>query len=158
MTLTRRTTSAAYTVLIALATVAIVLQGVWAGFFLRPGASDGTGWIDIHARGGEVALALSVLATLVAFVRVRHRRDLWIGSASLTALLVIEAYLGGLIHDSGKESLTPVHVPLALAITGLAAWLLARSRRRDDKASAVVYPAERRSAPAEVHEDPAEVV
>jgi heme A synthase len=62
-------------------------------------------------------------------VRLRRRRDLWLGAAMLTVLLVLEAYLGGLIHDSGKESLTAFHVPLAMAIVGMTVWLLVRSRR-----------------------------
>jgi hypothetical protein len=158
MTLTRRATSTAYTVLIGLAAVAIVLQGVWAGLFLRPGSAGGADWLEVHARGGEVALVLSGLATVVGFVRLRQRRGLWIGAGALTGLLVLEAYIGGLIKDSGKDSLTPVHVPLALAIMGLAAWLFARSRRvtRPAKPESAAYPAE--SAPAEVNEDPAKVV
>jgi len=158
MTSTRRATSRAYTVLIALAAVTILLQGLWAGLFLRPHGDRGTDWLDVHARGGEVALAFSALAALVAFVRVRHRRDLWIGAAGLTTLLVLEAYLGGLIKDDGKDSLTPIHVPLALALMGLAAWLFARSRRGrpTTPTGAAAYPDE--SAPAEVHEDAAKVV
>jgi heme A synthase len=122
-----RVTSAAYSTLIALATVAIVLQGLWAGLFLEHGSS-GT-WIDVHARGGEVAIVLVALATVGGFVRLRRRRDLWLGAGVLTALLVLEAYLGGLIHDSGKDSLTAVHVPLAMAIVATTVWLLVRSRR-----------------------------
>jgi heme A synthase len=104
-----------------------VLQGLWAGLFLEHGSS-GT-WIDVHARGGEVAIVLVALATVVGFVRLRRRRDLWLGAGVLTALLVLEAYLGGLIHDSGKDSLTAVHVPLAMAIVATTVWLLVRSRR-----------------------------
>src|SRR4051812_39898922 len=96
----RRTNSAAYTVLIALAAVAIVLQGVWAGLFLRENSGgSGTNWVDVHARGGEVALVLAALATIVGFLRLRRRPDLWVGAAALTALLVLESYLGGLIRD-----------------------------------------------------------
>lgn len=156
MTSTRRATSIAYTALIGLSAVAILLQGLWAGLFLRPGTHGGTDWVDVHARGGEVALVSAALATVVAFVRLRHRRVLWLGAAALTALLVVEAYLGGLIKDDGKDSLTPVHVPLALAIMGLAAWLFARSRRGVRGAEMMAYPAE--SAPAEVNEDSAKVV
>lgn len=156
MTSTRHTTSVAYTVLIGLAAVAILLQGLGAGLFLRPGAHGGAGWLDVHARGGEVALVLAALATLVAFVRVRQRRELWLGAGALTALLVLEAYLGGLIKDDGKDSLTPVHVPLALAIMGLAARLFARSRRAVSRSRVTAYPAE--SAPAKVDEDAAKVV
>ena len=108
--------------------------------------------MDVHARGGEVALILSALATVVAFLRVRPRRELWLGNGALTALLVVEAYLGGLIKDDGKNSLTAVHVPLALAIMGLAAWLVAHSRRlrRDVQPGGSAYPAE--SSPGDVHD------
>jgi heme A synthase len=122
-----RVTSRAYTVLIALATVAIVLQGLWAGLFLDHSGGGGS-WLEVHARGGEVALVLAALAAVVGFTRARSRRDLWLGAGALSALLVLEAYLGGLIHDSGKDTLTAVHVPLAMAIVGLSVWLLVRSR------------------------------
>ena len=127
----RRTTSTAVSALLALAGIAIILQGLWAGIFLEhDGKRDAAGsWIDVHARGGEVALALAAIATVVAFTRMRGRRDLWLGSAVLTGLLVLESYLGGLIRDDGKDTLTAVHVPLAMAIIGLAAWLFARSRK-----------------------------
>jgi hypothetical protein len=94
----------------------------------------------MHARGGEVALALTAIATVAAFVRVRARRDLWLGAAVLTALLVGESYVGGLIRDQGKDTLTAVHVPLAMGIMGLSAWLLARSRRTRESTGVVAYP------------------
>lgn len=127
----QRTTSAAFSVILALAGIAIVLQGLWAGIFLEhDGKRDAAGsWIDVHARGGEVALVLAAMATVIAFVRLRSRRDLWLGGAVLTALLVVESYIGGLIRDQGKDTLTAVHVPLAMAIIGVCAWLLARSRQ-----------------------------
>lgn len=45
---------------------AVLLQGVWAGIFLEhDGERDAaSSWIDVHARGGDIALAL--LATIVA--------------------------------------------------------------------------------------------
>jgi len=136
-------TSAAFTSILALAGIAVLLQGLWAGIFLEhDGKRDAaSSWIDVHARGGEVALVLAAVATVVAFVRLRSRRDLWLGSAALTALLVLESYVGGLIRDDGKDTLTAVHVPLAMAIMALAAWLLARSRRAP-VAAAEGYPDE----------------
>jgi hypothetical protein len=104
---------------------------LWAGIFLehdghRDAASN---WIEVHARGGEVTLVLVAAATVVAFGWIRQRVDLWLGGAVLTALLLVDAYVGGLIRDSGKATLTAVHVPLAMAVMGLAVWLTVRGRR-----------------------------
>lgn len=130
-TATATTSTRAFTVLVALGTVAILLQGLWAGIFLEhDGQRDAAGsWIDVHARGGEVALVLVGVATVIAFARMRPRRDLWVGGGVLTVLLVLESYLGGLIRDASKDTLTAVHVPLAMAIMGAAVWLTFRSRR-----------------------------
>jgi heme A synthase len=116
-------------VLIGLTTLAILLQAVWAGIFLsyhqRPDS-----WIEIHARGGEVAILLAALSAVVAFLRMRHRTELWVGSLALTALLILESFIGGRITDAKQDSLTAFHVPLAMLVMALAAWLPLRSRRR----------------------------
>ncbi|MCU7724907.1 hypothetical protein ODJ79_14365 [Actinoplanes sp. KI2] len=127
---TRSTTS--FSALTGLASLAILLQGLWAGIFLEhDGQRDAaSGWIDVHARGGEVALVLAVAATVVALWRLRPRRDLWIGSLVLVVLLVLESYLGGLIRDDGKDALTAVHIPLAMAIMAVSVWLPLRARSR----------------------------
>lgn len=121
--------SVAYNILIGLTTLAVLLQGVWAGIFLsydkRPDS-----WINVHARGAEVAIGLGVLAFIAAVIQLRSRRDLLIGTAVLVVLLIVEAYLGGRITDDGNDLLTAVHVPLALAIMALAVWLPLRARNR----------------------------
>jgi len=128
----RPTRSLWFASLIGLTGLAIVLQGLWAGIFLEhDGARDDAGgWIDVHARGGDLAIVLALVATVVAFVTRRARRDLWIGGAVLVLALILEAYLGGLIRDDGKDTLTAVHVPLAMLLLGLVSWLSARSTRR----------------------------
>ena len=115
---------------VELGAVLVLLQGLWAGIFLaHDGKRDAaSGWIDVHARGGDVAILLAAAATIAAFVRLRERRDLWGGAAGLTVLLVLEAYLGGLIVDQSKDVLTAVHVPLGMAIMGLAVWLPVHAR------------------------------
>jgi hypothetical protein len=129
----KRSSGALYASLVGLTGLAIVLQGLWAGIFLEhDGARDAAGgWIDVHARGGDIAVVLAIAATVVAFVTRRARRDLWIGSAILVVALILEAYIGGLIRDDGKDTLTAVHVPLAMVLLGLVAWLSARAARRD---------------------------
>lgn len=118
-------------VLLGLAALAVLLQSVWAGIFLREEGERGPHeWIEVHATGGEVAIALTALAAVVGFWKVRSRRDLNVGAAAMTVLLVLESYLGGLIADEGKDQLVAVHVPLAMAIFGLAVWLVIRVRQR----------------------------
>jgi hypothetical protein len=120
-----------FSALAGISALAVILQGLWAGIFLEhDGHRDAaSSWIDVHARGGDVALAFAVLATLYAFWKHRERRDLWIGGAFLSVLLVLEAWLGGQIRDEGADTLTAVHVPLAMVIMALATWLPIRARR-----------------------------
>jgi len=120
-----------YLALIGLAAVAVLLQGLWAGIFLEhDGERDAAeSWVNVHAAGGEVAIALTAVATIVAFVGMRARRDLWVGSAALVVLLVLETYIGGLIVDQGRDTLTAVHIPLAMALMGLVVWLPFRATR-----------------------------
>ncbi|MEU4478226.1 hypothetical protein AB0F68_09230 [Micromonospora sp. NPDC023966] len=121
-----------YSALIGLTALAILLQGLWAGIFLqhdgqRENASE---WIEVHAAGGEVSIVIAAAATVIAFLKLRNRRDLWIGSGVLTVLLILQAYLGGLIRDDRKDALTIVHIPLATALMALAVWLPLRARSR----------------------------
>jgi hypothetical protein len=119
-----------FNVVLGLTALAVLLQAVWAGIFLEhDGERDAaSSWIDVHARGGDIAIGLAVLATIVALVKLRRRKDLWIGSAVLTVLLVVEAYIGGLIVDDSKDTRTAVHVPLAMAVMALVIWLPLRAR------------------------------
>jgi hypothetical protein len=114
-----------YSALTGLAALAVLLQGLWAGIFLEhDGRRDDAGnWIDVHARGADIALVLAALATVWAVVRLRHRMDLLVGALVLTVLLALEGYIGGLIRDDGKDTLTAIHVPIAMLLMGLSVWL-----------------------------------
>jgi hypothetical protein len=125
----QRTRHPLYSALIGLATLGVLLQGLWAGLFVREGEDFRERWVMVHALDAEVTIALAALATIAAFVFLRrHRMDLVIGSAVFTVLLVAEAYIGGLI--GGSPGLTAVHFPLAMALMGLAVWLPLRATRR----------------------------
>ena len=137
----------AYSIVIGLAALAVLLQGLWAGIFLEhDGKRDAaSSWINVHAHGGEVATALAAIATLIALVKLRRHRALVTGTAALTALLVFEAWLGGLIRDDGKDTLTAVHVPLGLAIMAIATWLPTRAvmlkrQERQQPTTVAAYP------------------
>lgn len=123
--------SPVFAALIGVSALAVLLQGLWAGIFLEhDGHRDAaSGWIDVHARGADVALLFAALATVYAFWKLRSRKDLWGGGLFFTLLIVVESYLGGLIRDDGKDTLTAVHVPVAMALMALAVWLPLRARR-----------------------------
>ena len=127
MTTPTRERDTLFSALVGLTALVILLQGVWAGLFIRRGESyDGT-WVTVHARGAEVAVALALAAAVVAFWRLRSRRDLVVGSIALVVLLAVEAYVGGEVFD--HPGLQVLHFPLALALMGLAVWLPFRARR-----------------------------
>lgn len=127
---TTRTGSPLFSSLIGVSALAVLLQGLWAGIFLEhDGERDAaSNWIDVHARGADVALFFAALATVYAFWKLRPRKDLWVGGMIFTALIVVESYIGGLIRDASKDTLTAVHVPLAMAIMAFAVWLPLRAR------------------------------
>lgn len=134
-----------YNALAGATTLVIFLQGLWAGIFLEhDGERDNAaGWIDVHARGGEVAIVLAAASAVVAFIRTRSRKDLWMGSGVLAAILILESYLGGLIRDDSKDTLTAIHVPVAMALMGLSVWLPLRGiTRHEHSRSSTPQPSE----------------
>ena len=117
-----------YSALVGLASLGVLLQGLWAGLFIQEGQAYDEQWVEVHALGAEITIALSALGVVAAFVWLRQRRDLLIGSVVLTVLLVLESYIGGEI--GGRSGLTAIHFPLAMALMGLAVWLPLRARSR----------------------------
>ncbi|RZS90317.1 hypothetical protein EV189_2102 [Motilibacter rhizosphaerae] len=118
-----------FSALVGLATLGILLQGLWAGLFVHEGKEYEDTWVHVHSIDGEVTIVLALLATVVAFLKLRRSRpELLAGSAALTVLLIVEAYIGGLIGD--HSGLTAIHFPLALALMGLAVWLPVRTLSR----------------------------
>jgi uncharacterized membrane protein len=125
------TRSKAFGVLVGLTSLVVLLQGLWAGIFLEhPGKAPSGTALDLHSAGGSLATVLALAAVVVASLRLRGRRDLWVGSVVLFLLLAVEVMLGQLIHDSHKHALTAVHVPLAMVLMAICVWLPLRSARR----------------------------
>lgn len=119
--------SALYSALIGLAALAVLLQGLWAGLFAQEGKDYKQSWVDVHARGADLAILLAIAATVVAVLKLRDRRDLVLGTGALVVLLVVESYIGGLIGD--HSGLTAIHFPLAMGLVGLSVWLPFRATR-----------------------------
>jgi hypothetical protein len=116
-----------YTALIGLVSLAILLQGVFAGVFVEPGHHPG--WLNAHDINADVALGLSIVAAAYAIVLLRDAaRSLVVGAIVLVALLIALVVIGHAITGSGNDGLTPVHIPLALIAFGLTIWLSVRAR------------------------------
>ncbi len=114
-----------WSALVGLTTLGVLLQGLWAGLFLRRGAGDREGWVSVHEIGGSIVAFLALLATIAALIWLRGQSELLGGTVLLAVLLVVEYFLG----RAGGGSVA-VHVPLALLIMGLAVWLPVVARRR----------------------------
>lgn len=125
---TTRPRNTLYSALIGLTALDVFFQGVWAGLFIHEGRDYQDNWVSVHARGADVAIGLAVLAAVVAVVKLRSRTDLIAGTIALVLVLVLEAYIGGLIVDHAE--LTAVHIPLAMALMALSVWLPLRATRR----------------------------
>jgi heme A synthase len=123
-----RARSPLFSALVGLASLGILLQGVWAGLFIHEGHDFRQSWVNVHSIGGSVVGALALIAMIVALVQLRRRRDLVVGSIVFFLLLVLEIFLGGLIGDT--PALAAVHIPLALVLMGMAVWLPRRAAGR----------------------------
>ena len=119
--------SALFSALIGLASLAVFFQSVWAGMMIREAKDYNQTWVNVHDWGARAAFVLALLATIVAVVKLRSRKDLLGGAATLTVLILAEAWLGGRI--GGAPGVVAFHIPLAFAIFALAVWLPLRSRR-----------------------------
>ena len=117
-----------FSALIGVAALAILFQSVWAGMIIPEGEDHHDTWVKVHDWGSRTAFVLALVATIVAIVRLRPRRDLIIGSAVLTEPIFVESYIGGVIGDHAGS--VAVHIPLGVALFGLALWLPMRTLRQ----------------------------
>jgi heme A synthase len=122
----RATYSRTVTMLIGVISLIVLLQAAWAGMFIREGKDNNSKWVSVHARGADLAILLSIVALVLVFLKLRERRDLLMGTAAMTVLLIVEAYLGGIIGDN--PAIEVIHFPLGMALMGLAVWLPLRVR------------------------------
>ena len=118
----------AYSILMDFVLLGILALAAMAGQFLKAdGQRDAYGsYIDAHGLISEVSEALVFAAAVVAIVKFRHLKTFAVGTPVLLVAMLFNGYLGGEIRDHGKDSYTIVHVPLAIAITMGAAWLVTR--------------------------------
>jgi hypothetical protein len=127
---TRRVRDPLYASLIGLTSLVVLLQGLWAGLFIREGkdydaTSSQSNWVEVHDTGARVAIVLALISLVVVIWRLRARTELVAGTAALFVLLMLEAYIGG---EIGNHSNWPsFHIPLAMGLMGLSIWLPTRA-------------------------------
>ena len=101
MTTPTRDRSGLFSILVGLASLGILLQGLWAGIVHPPGQAFDSTWVTVHARGAEVTIAPGAGRRRSSrSCGCGPRRDLVIGSAALVVLLALEAFIGGEVFDN----------------------------------------------------------
>ena len=116
-----------FAALTGLTSLAILLQGVFAGEFIDHGAHGG--WLNAHDVNGYVVVVLAVVTAAYAVVVLRSAaRPLAIGSVALAVLVIAQDGIGHAITNNGSDGLIAVHVPLALLVFGLTIWLSVSAR------------------------------
>jgi hypothetical protein len=115
----------AFSALLGLTSLGVLLQGLWAGLFL--GTDDYSTWVSVHQHAGSTTVVLGLLSLVAALVWMRHRTPVVAATAALFVLLLVE-YLLGMFADDARGNLV-VHVPLALLLMALAVYLPVMARR-----------------------------
>jgi len=124
-----------FAALTGLTSLAILLQGVFAGEFIDHGAHGG--WLNAHDVNGYIVVVLAVATAIYAVVVLRSAaRPLAVGSVVLAVLVIAQDGIGHAITDNGSDGLIAVHVPLALIVFGLTIWLSVSARVMRRAASA----------------------
>jgi hypothetical protein len=117
-----------YAILMGIATLLIFLQSFTAGEFVNQKGDGPEAWQGVHGILGLVAILFPLAAAIVALVRLRTLAPrLWLLTALLFALTVVQWVLGGLIAHAEQDELIVAHVVNAFLIYGLAIWLSVRS-------------------------------
>ena len=115
-----------WSVIAALLVVAIFSQAVFAGAML-----SGIGWAGkAHALGAVLLIAAAVAASLVSHVtlrRIPHGPSFALSLSLLAAAVFLQTAIGKL--SAHGANLMWVHVPLGVALVGLAIQALAGARR-----------------------------
>jgi hypothetical protein len=117
--MTRRT----FATLTGVVLFGVLFQGLSAGLFM--GHIDAPGWLRVHQ---VTAIATIVIALVTVIAAVRHHTA--VGPATgLLILLVIQTGLGQAIAEDHRRTLVAAHVPIAVLLTALSAYLFITAAR-----------------------------
>ncbi len=118
------------TILNGLVLFGVLFQGLSAGLFMAH--LDAPGWLRVH----QVTAIATIVLALVAVILAIRRRALVGPTIGLFVLLVVQTGLGQAIADDHERALLAAHVPIAVLVTALSAYLfVAAARVREVSAS-----------------------
>ncbi len=117
--------------MVALVGLITLFQGAMAGVFVRDDKERDAraSFIDAHAWGAHIGTVLAVALAALAIWKLRQHRAVVTASVLLALSFLGESYLGGLIRDNDAQALTPLHVPLGMAILGLTVFLAVQAAK-----------------------------
>jgi hypothetical protein len=77
-----------YASVIGLTSLAVLLQGLWAGLFVREGkdfdaTSAQANWVQVHDWGARIAIVLAFASLVVAVWRLRARKEVLLGTGAI---------------------------------------------------------------------------
>jgi hypothetical protein len=141
-----RTLRRRWGVITALIVAAVFIEAVFAGAML-----SGAAWARAaHAASALALIASTVAAALFALVtlrRVRHGLNLGLMLLALAAVLFVQTALG--VSAAHGANLLWLHVPLGVALLGLAALAVADARGLGDCRATALEEALLRRCPAD---------
>ena len=119
----------AYSIFVGLTVLFIFLQSLTAGEFITDGmpAAAKEVWTTAHGLIAYPIMVFALTATLIAFVRLRQARGLYVLTGGLFVASVAQWLMGHMISTLGLDWVVPYHVVLAFVIYGFAIWLSIRS-------------------------------
>lgn len=137
--------------LVGVTALVILAQGVIAGVFIN--ARAGHNVVTLHGAVADVSWVAAGITAGYAFSVFRRARPiLWWGSLALFLLDLAQTGIGHLITDEGHHGLITLHVPVAMALFGVATWLSTRAaveaRAATTQRTSSSHPATEQSRPA----------
>lgn len=118
----------AFSILNGLVLLGVLLQGLSAGGLL--GGSGGTDALRAHQVTAYVVVIIALASAILATIRLRtDHPSIAVWSGVLLVLMIVQTALGQAVSDGDQPALLAAHVPLALLVMAIGAYLSAAAAR-----------------------------
>lgn len=117
-----------FAILTGLTLLFIFIQSFTAGEFVNQRSDSAEIWTAVHGFVAYPVMVFALAAAITAFAGLRRNTgSLWLWSAALFVLTVVQWLLGHAITTLELDGFIAPHVVLAFVVFGLAIWLSVRS-------------------------------